>query len=175
MMADEKELEKEQTEQPEEKPEKKKPAPKKKKDNELQQKFDQLNDTYLRMLAEYDNYRKRTQKEKDGMFADGIAKVATAVLPVLDNFERALAAESGDGEFRNGVEMIYKQLVTALSDLGVKELEAVGQPFDPAKHNAIMHVDDEQYGENEVVEVFQKGYAYKDTTVLRHAVVKVAN
>ena len=176
MMPDEKELEKEQTEQqPEEKTEKKKAAPKKKKDNELSQKFDQLNDTYLRMLAEYDNYRKRTQKEKDGMFADGIAKVVTAVLPVLDNFERALAADSGDAEFKNGVEMIYKQLVTALSDLGVKELEAVGQPFDPAKHNAIMHIDDEQYGENEVVEVFQKGYAYKDNVILRHAVVKVAN
>lgn len=175
-MPDDKEIKKDDREEVKEQPPKeKKAAPKKKKENELQQKFDQLNDTYLRMLAEYDNYRKRTQKEKDGMFADGIAKVVTAVLPVLDNFERALAADSGDAEFKNGVEMIYKQLVSSLEALGVKELEAVGQPFDPAKHNAIMHVDDEQYGENEVVEVFQKGYIYKESTVLRHAVVKVAN
>lgn len=164
----------EQTEKTEEQPKEKKQT-KKKKENELEAKFNQLNDTYLRMLAEYDNYRKRTQKEKESMFSDGISKVVLAILPVMDNFERALQSESGDAEFKNGVEMIYKQLVTNLSELGVAELECTGQPFDPTKHNAIMHIDDEQYGENEIVEVFQKGYVYKNETIIRHAVVKVAN
>lgn len=164
----------EQTEKTEEQPKEKKQT-KKKKENELEAKFNQLNDTYLRMLAEYDNYRKRTQKEKENMFSDGISKVVLAILPVMDNFERALQSESGDMEFKNGVEMIYKQLVTNLSELGVAELECMGQPFDPTKHNAIMHIDDEQYGENEIVEVFQKGYVYKNETIIRHAVVKVAN
>lgn len=153
----------------------KKQSSKKKKDNELEEKFNQLNDTYLRMLAEYDNYRKRTQKEKESMFSDGISKVVLAILPVIDNFERALISDSSDEEFKNGVDMIYKQLVTTLEGLGVRELECQGKVFDPTRHNAIMHIDDEQYGENEIVEVFQKGYIYKDETVIRHAVVKVAN
>ena len=153
----------------------KKQGSKKKKDSELEEKFNQLNDTYLRMLAEYDNYRKRTQKEKESMFSDGISKVVLALLPVIDNFERALISDSSDEEFKNGVDMIYKQLVTTLEGLGVRELECQGKVFDPTRHNAIMHIDDEQYGENEIVEVFQKGYIYKDETVIRHAVVKVAN
>lgn len=153
----------------------KKQGSKKKKDSELEEKFNQLNDTYLRMLAEYDNYRKRTQKEKESMFSDGISKVVLAILPVIDNFERALISNSSDEEFKNGVDMIYKQLVTTLEGLGVRELECQGKVFDPTRHNAIMHIDDEQYGENEIVEVFQKGYIYKDETVIRHAVVKVAN
>ena len=153
----------------------KKQGSKKKKDSELEEKFNQLNDTYLRMLAEYDNYRKRTQKEKESMFSDGISKVVLAILPVIDNFERALISDSSDEEFKNGVDMIYKQLVTTLEGLGVRELECQGKVFDPTRHNAIMHIDDEQYGENEIVEVFQKGYIYKDETVIRHAVVKVAN
>ena len=147
----------------------------KKQSSELEEKFNQLNDTYLRMLAEYDNYRKRTQKEKESMFSDGISKVVLAILPVIDNFERALISDSSDEEFKNGVDMIYKQLVTTLEGLGVRELECQGKVFDPTRHNAIMHIDDEQYGENEIVEVFQKGYIYKDETVIRHAVVKVAN
>ena len=153
----------------------KKQGSKKKKDSELEEKFNQLNDTYLRMLAEYDNCRKRTQKEKESMFSDGISKVVLAILPVIDNFERALISDSSDEEFKNGVDMIYKQLVTTLEGLGVRELECQGKVFDPTRHNAIMHIDDEQYGENEIVEVFQKGYIYKDETVIRHAVVKVAN
>ena len=153
----------------------KKQGSKKKKDSELEEKFNQLNDTYLRMLAEYDNYRKRTQKEKESMFSDGISKVVLAILPVIDNFERALISDSSDEEFKNGVDMIYKQLVTTLEGLGVRELECQGKVFDPTRLNAIMHIDDEQYGENEIVEVFQKGYIYKDETVIRHAVVKVAN
>jgi len=164
--------------QQEEKPtqqKEKKPAVKKKKENEFETKFNQLNDSYLRMLAEYDNFRKRTLKEKEGMFSDGILKVVTAILPVIDNFERALASDCGDGEFKNGIDMIYKQFLTALQNLEIKELICKGETFDPSKHNAIMHIDDEQYGENEVIEIFQKGYLYKDETVIRHAVVKVAN
>ncbi len=164
-----------ENEEEQKQPKEKKAAAKKKKENEFETKFNQLNDTYLRMLAEYDNYRKRTQKEKDGMFFDGISKVVLAILPVLDNFERALMSPSNDEEFRNGIDMIYKQMLTSLDSLGIKELECKGQKFDPKKHNAIMHIEDEQYGEDEIVEVFQKGYIYKDETIIRHAVVKVAN
>lgn len=165
------------TEQPgqEKKPAPKKAAPKKKKENEFEKKYNELNDTYLRMLAEYDNYRKRTQKEKEGMFADGIVKATSTILPVIDNLERALMAESADAEFKNGVELIKKQFITALESLGIKEIECQGKEFDPKLHNAIMHIDDEQYGENEVVEVFQKGYVYKEDIIIRHAIVKVAN
>ena len=165
------------TEQPEaeQKPAPKKAAPKKKKENEFEKKYNELNDTYLRMLAEYDNYRKRTQKEKDGMFADGIVKATSSILPVIDNLERALMTESADAEFKNGVELIKKQFITALETLGIKEIECQGKQFDPKLHNAIMHIDDEQYGDNEVVEVFQKGYVYKEETIIRHAIVKVAN
>lgn len=170
----------EQTETPEtevkeaDKP-KKPSAPRKKKENEFEKKYNELNDTYLRMLAEYDNYRKRTQKEKDGMYSDGIIKAVSAILPVIDNLDRALDADSADADFKNGVVMIKNQFITALEGLGVKEIECIGCEFDPKMHNAIMHVDDEQYGENEVIEVFQKGYKYKEDTVVRHAVVKVAN
>ena len=165
------------TEQPEaeQKPAPKKAATKKKKENEFEKKYNELNDTYLRMLAEYDNYRKRTQKEKDGMFADGIVKATSSILPVIDNLERALMTESADAEFKNGVELIKKQFITALETLGIKEIECQGKQFDPKLHNAIMHIDDEQYGDNEVVEVFQKGYVYKEETIIRHAIVKVAN
>lgn len=159
----------------EQKPAQKKSAPKKKKENEFEKKYNELNDTYLRMLAEYDNYRKRTQKEKEGMFADGIVKATSSILPVIDNLERALMAESADAEFKNGVELIKKQFITALESLGIKEIDCQGKQFDPKLHNAIMHIDDEQYGENEVVEVFQKGYVYKEDTIIRHAIVKVAN
>ena len=164
---------KQQSEQ--EQPKEKKTAPKKKKTNEFEKKYNELNDTYLRMLAEYDNYRKRTQKEKDGMFFDGISKTVQTILPVIDNLERALLAETSDAEFKNGVDMIKKQFITALETLGIKEIDCMGKPFDPNFHNAIMHIDDEQYGENEVIEVFQKGYMYKEETIIRHAIVKVAN
>ncbi|MBQ8605249.1 MAG: nucleotide exchange factor GrpE [Clostridia bacterium] len=156
-----------------EKPKEKKPR--KKKENEFEKKYNELNDTYLRMLAEYDNYRKRTQKEKDGMFLDGISKTVQTILPVIDNLDRALMAETSDAEFKNGVEMIKKQFITALETLGVKEIDCLGKEFDPNMHNAIMHIDDESYGENEIIEVFQKGYMYKEETIIRHAIVKVAN
>ncbi len=157
-----------------EEPEKKETKPKKKKVNEFEKKYNELNDTYLRVLAEYDNYRKRTAKEKDSMFADGIVKAVSSILPVIDNLDRALATETADAEFKNGVEMIKKQFITSLEALGVKEIECVGKSFDPSFHNAIMHIDDESFGENEVVEIFQKGYTYKET-IIRHAIVKVAN
>ena len=153
----------------------KKAATKKKKDDEFEKKYNELNDTYLRMLAEYDNFRKRSQKEKDGMFADGIVKAVSAILPAIDNLERALTAESKDEEFKSGVDMIKKQFITAFESLGIKEIDCLGKPFDPKLHNAIMHIDDEQYGENEVIEVFQKGFIYKEDTIIRHAIVKVAN
>ena len=159
----------------EQKPKEKKAPAKKKKENEFEKKYNDLNDTYLRTLAEYDNYRKRTQKEKDGMFADGIVKAINTILPALDNLDRALCAESTDAEFKNGVDMIKKQFITALESLGITEIDCVGKPFDPNFHNAIMHIDDEAYGENEVIEVFQKGFVYKNETVIRHAIVKVAN
>lgn len=164
-----------ETETKEAQPKEKKAAPKKKKTNEFEKKYNELNDTYLRMLAEYDNYRKRTQKEKDGMFLDGISKTVQTILPVIDNLDRALMAETSDVEFKNGVEMIKKQFITALETLGIKEIDCLGKSFDPNLHNAIMHIDDEQYGENEVIEVFQKGYMYKEETIIRHAIVKVAN
>ncbi len=163
------------TTEEEQKPKEKKAPAKKKKENEFEKKFNELNDTYLRTLAEYDNYRKRTQKEKDGMFADGIVKAVNTILPALDNLDRALGTESTDAEFKNGVEMIKKQFITALESLGITEIDCVGKPFDPNFHNAIMHIDDESYGENEVIEVFQKGFVYKNETVIRHAIVKVAN
>lgn len=159
----------------EQKPKEKKATAKKKKENEFEKKWSELNDTYLRTLAEYDNYRKRTQKEKDGMFADGIVKAVNTILPALDNLDRALCADSTDAEFKNGVEMIKKQFITALESLGITEIECVGKPFDPKYHNAIMHVDDDSHGENEVIEVFQKGFVYKEETIIRHAIVKVAN
>ena len=164
-----------ETETKEAQPKEKKAAPKKKKTNEFEKKYNELNDTYLRTLAEYDNYRKRTQKEKEGMFADGIVKAVMSLLPAIDNLERALTAESKDAEFKSGVEMILKQFITALEALGVKEIECLNKEFDPKFHNAIMHVDDEAFGENEVIEVFQKGFVYKEEIIIRHAVVKVAN
>lgn len=163
------------TSEEEQKPKEKKAPAKKKKENEFEKKFNELNDTYLRTLAEYDNYRKRTQKEKDGMFADGIVKAINTILPALDNLDRALAAETADAEFKNGVDMIKKQFITALESLGITEIECIGKTFDPNFHNAIMHIDDESYGENEVIEVFQKGFVYKEETIIRHAIVKVAN
>ena len=109
------------------------------------------------------------------MFVDGINKSVATILPVIDNLDRALMAETADAEFKNGVEMIKKQFITALETLGIKEIECLGKPFDPNFHNAIMHIDDESYGENEIIEVFQKGYMYKEETIIRHAIVKVAN
>ena len=133
-----------------------------------------LNDKFLRICAEYDNFRKRTQKEKDNLYGDIRANVITSFLPVYDNLVRALAAETQDDAYRKGVEMIMNQFNTTLEKLGVTEIKAVGEKFDPTLHNAVMHVDDESKGENEIVEEFQKGFKIGDK-VVRFSMVKVAN
>ena len=135
------------------------------------------NEKYIRLMAEFDNYRKRTEKEKAGMYAMGAKDVVEKILPVVDNFERGfslVAEEDAEDPFTEGMQKIYKQLMTTLTDLGVTSIEAVGKEFDPNLHNAVMHVDDESVGENIVVQEFQKGYMYKDS-VVRHSMVQVAN
>ena len=149
---------------------------KKKKDKKDEQ-IEELNDRLMRNLAEFENYRKRTEKEKAMMFEMGAKDIIEKVLPVIDNFERGLntiSEEEREGAFAKGIEAIYKQLLQTLETAGVKQIEAVGKEFDPNFHNAVMHVDDEEQGENLVVEEFQKGYIYRDT-VVRHSMVKVAN
>lgn len=133
-----------------------------------------LTDKYLRICAEYDNFRKRTQKEKDNLYGDIRANVISSFLPVYDNLVRALAAETQDEAYRKGVEMIMNQFNSTLEKLGASEIKAVGEKFDPALHNAVMHVDDETKGENEIVEEFQKGFKIGDK-VIRFSMVKVAN
>ena len=134
----------------------------------------QQEDKYLRLAAEYDNYRRRTAKEKDSIWNDAKADAAVAFLPVYDNLERALKQETADEAYKKGVEMTMTGLKDILSKLGVEEIPALGQPFDPALHNAVMHVEDENAGENTVVEVFQSGFRLGDK-VIRFAMVKVAN
>ena len=133
-----------------------------------------LNDKYLRLCAEYDNFRKRSQKEKDNLYADIKAETLKQFLPVYDNLVRALDQSTEDEAYRRGVEMIMTQFNTTMEKLGVTEIESLGQKFDPAFHNAVMHVEDEEKGENEIVEVFQKGFLMGDK-VIRFAMVKVAN
>lgn len=136
-----------------------------------------LTDRLKRSMAEFDNFRKRSEKEKATMFDMGVGSIVEKILPVVDNFERAIAAapKEGDGKaFAEGIAMIYNQLKKTLEDLGVKPIDCVGQPFDPNFHNAVMHVEDENLGENVVAEELLKGYMYKDS-VLRHSMVKVAN
>ena len=139
--------------------------------------IEELTDRLKRSMAEFDNFRKRTEKEKSAMYEIGAKDVVTKILPVVDNFERGLAAVPEDVKgtpFAEGMEKIYKQLMKTLDDMGVKPIEAVGKEFDPNFHNAVMHIDDEELGENVVAEEFQKGYTYRDS-VIRHSMVKVAN
>ena len=133
-----------------------------------------LNDKFLRICAEYDNFRKRSQKEKDALYGDIKANTVTQFLPVYDNLERALKQNTEDEAYKKGVEMIMTQFCSTLEKLGVTEIECLGEKFDPTMHNAVMHVDDEEKGENEIVEVFQKGFMLNDK-VIRFAMVKVAN
>ena len=133
-----------------------------------------VNDKYLRLAAEYDNYRKRTAKEKESIYGDAKADTIKPLLAVYDNLERGIAQYDEADVHRQGLELILRQFSEALTKLGVTEIEAKGQPFDPEKHNAVMHVEDEEAGENTVVEVFQKGFMLGDK-VLRFAMVKVAN
>ena len=157
----------------EQKPKEKKAPAKKKKENEFEKKYNELNDTYIRTLAEYDNYRKRTQKEKDTMFADGIVKAINTILPALDNLERAAMYSEAEAVAK-GLELTLKSFTETFERLGIREIESMGKTFDPNVHNAVMHVDDEAYGESEIVEVLQKGYR-KGDKILRYAMVKVAN
>ena len=146
----------------------------KKKIEELEGKLKESDDKYLRLFAEYDNYRKRTTKEKIEAYGDATGKCISDILPVLDSFERAIDAECTDEAFKNGMQMIYNQFTETLKKLGVTEMEALGKEFDPNLHNAIKQVEDENFGENTVCEIFQKGYMLKDK-VIRHAIVAVAN
>lgn len=137
----------------------------------------ELTDKVKRQLAEFENFRNRTEKEKAHMYAAGAKEVIEKMLPVVDNFERGIKSipeEEKGGPVASGMEMIYKQLMTVLTDLGVTPIEAVGQEFDPNFHNAVMHVENEELGENIIAEEFQKGYKYKDA-VLRYSMVTVAN
>lgn len=146
----------------------------KKKKDKSEQKVEELTDRLKRTMAEFDNFRKRTEKEKSSMYIIGAKEIVEKILPVVDNFERGLAQAPEDDPFAEGMKMIYKQMMTAFDEMGVKPIEAVGKEFDPNLHNAVMHVEDESVGENIVVEEFQKGYTYKDF-VVRHSMVKVAN
>ncbi|MCI5648118.1 MAG: nucleotide exchange factor GrpE [Fusicatenibacter sp.] len=148
----------------------------KKKKDKKDEKIEELTDRLTRQMAEFDNFRKRTEKEKANMYAIGARDIVEKILPVVDNFERGLATVEHPEEdpFADGMNKVYKQLTKTLEDLGVTVIEAVGKEFDPNLHNAVMHVEDETVDENIIVEEFQKGYKYKET-VVRHSMVKVAN
>ena len=150
---------------------------KKDKKDKKDEKIEELTDQLKRQMAEFDNYRKRTDKEKASMYVIGAKEIVEKMLPIVDNFERGLTTvpeEKQEDPFVDGMNKVYKQLMTALSEAGVAPIEAVGKEFDPNLHNAVMHVEDEESGENIIVEEFQKGYMYKDF-VVRHSMVKVAN
>ena len=139
-----------------------------------QAEIERLNDQLLRTLAEYDNYRKRSTREREALYPEAEAGILVKVLPVMDNFQRAMEAPCTDEKFKEGMEMILRAFQDTLKGLGVEEIGEEGEPFDPLKHNAVMHVDDEEAGDNMVVEELQKGYTYKGF-VVRHSMVKVAN
>lgn len=165
-----KEAEKEAKQEPE--PEEK---PEVSQEETMETKMAQMKDQLLRTMAEFDNYRKRTTKEKDQIFNRGVSYVVEAILPVIDNFERALnAAKDKEDNFVKGVEMTYNQMMGALKNLGVEPIEALGKTFDPHFHDAMQHVEDDNYGESEIVAVFQRGYMLNDV-VIRPSMVKVAN
>lgn len=139
--------------------------------------IEELTDRLMRSMAEFDNYRKRSEKEKSQMFTLGVKSLVEKLLPVIDNFERGLESikeEDKEDSYVQGFEMIYKQLIGILEEIGVKPIEAIGKEFDPNYHNAVMHGEDEEYGENIVSEELQKGYIYNDI-VVRHSMVKVVN
>ena len=157
-------------------PDKKKSFFKKKKDKKDEQ-IEELTDKVKRQMAEFDNFRKRSEKEKSQMYEIGAKDIIEKILPVVDNFERGLGSvpeEEKNAPFVEGMEKIYKQLMTTLESVGVKPIEAVGQEFNPDFHNAVMHVEDDELGENIIAEEFQKGYMYRES-VVRHSMVKVAN
>ena len=148
---------------------------KKEKKDKKDAQIEELTDKVRRQMAEFENFRKRSEKEKTQMYEVGAKGILEKILPVVDNFERGLKGmEESEDPFAQGMQMIYKQRMTSLEEAGVKAIEAVGQEFNPDFHNAVMHVEDDEFGENEIVEEFQKGYMYHDS-VLRHSMVKVAN
>ena len=150
---------------------------KKNKKDKKDEKIEELTDRLTRQMAEFDNFRKRTDKEKSQMYEVGAKDIIEKILPVVHNFERGLDAvkeEEKDDPFVQGMEKVYKHLMTTLEEIEVKPIEAVGKEFDPNLHNAVMHVEDENFGENIVAEEFQKGYTYRDS-IVRHSMVKVAN
>lgn len=155
----------------------------KKKNKKLESEIEKLTaavaeeqDKYMRLYAEYDNFRKRSAKEREGIYADAYCDALSQILPILDNLERAAQFSGDDAEspMAKGLELTLRSFIETMNKMGVFEIEALGKPFDPNLHNAVMHIDDESVGENEVVEVFMKGYARGDK-VLRHSMVKVAN
>ena len=167
----------EDSEEQSSKTEKKKFFSKKNKKDKKDEKIEELTDRLTRQMAEFDNFRKRTEKEKSQMYEIGAKDIIEKILPIVDNFERGLSsmpAEEKATPFAEGMEKIYKQLMTTLEGIGVRPIEAVGQEFNPDFHNAVMHVEDEELGENIIAEEFQKGYMYRDS-VVRHSMVKVAN
>ena len=147
---------------------------KKDKKDKKDTKIEELTDRLQRTMAEFDNFRKRTEKEKASMYVIGAKEIIEKMLPVVDNFERGLANAPEGDPFAEGIQMIYKQLMTTFDEMGVKVIETVGQQFDPNLHNAVMHVDNPEQEDNVIVEEFQKGYTYKEF-VVRHSMVKVAN
>lgn len=166
----------EDTEKPQDEKQKRKFGKKDKKDKKDIQ-IEDLTDKLKRQMAEFDNFRKRTEKEKAQMFEIGAKSIIEKILPVVDNFERGLGAVSEEQKadpFTEGMEKVYRQMMTVLEEAGVEVIEAAGKEFDPNFHNAVMHIEDENFGENIVAEEFQKGYTYKGS-VVRHSMVKVAN
>lgn len=157
-----------------EQPEEKSEDTLKKELEEISSRLAQAEDKYLRLMAEYDNFRKRSQKEKADIYPEAIARAVEAFLPVIDNFERALGAGTSDEKYKSGVDMIYHQLLDALTKLEVKAIDRVGEVFDPNLENAVSRIQDDSLGENIVAEVYQKGYIRGDR-VIRHAMVVVAN
>ncbi|MDD3173128.1 MAG: nucleotide exchange factor GrpE [Herbinix sp.] len=141
------------------------------------QKIEELTDRLMRTVAEFDNFRKRSDKEKSMMYDMGVKSIIEKILPIVDNFERGfgtITEKEKEGAFAQGIELIYKQLISALDEIGLKPIDAVGKEFDPNLHNAVMHGEDENTGENIVSDEFQKGYLYRDM-VVRHSMVKVVN
>lgn len=167
----------ETTEEAADSKEKKKGFGRKAKKDPRDEKIEELTDRVTRQMAEFDNFRKRTEKEKSAMYEVGVKGVIEKLLPIVDNFERGfttVAEEDKEDSFVKGMEMVYKQIMTMFESIEVKPIEAVGQEFNPDLHNAVMHVQDEEVGENIIVEEFQKGYTYRDS-VVRYSMVKVAN
>ena len=171
-------LENEEIESAETEVEVEEPAPEPSEEDKLREQLKEQNDKYLRLMAEYDNYQKRTQREKAQRYADAVADTVEQLLPIGDNLERALKTEvtSEDAKkFKEGVELVMRQFMDSLTKLEVKPIPAVGEQFDPNLHNAVMHIEDESIDDNTIVEEFMKGYIYKESKVVRHSMVKVAN